>query len=156
MIKKIVSLRVNGDSYEVIVNPNMTLLELLREGLGFTGTKMGCDEGECGACTVILEGKPVDSCMVLALEADGKEVITIEGLAKGDELHPLQKAFIDNGSIQCGFCTPGMILSGKALLDNNPNPTDTEIKEAIAGNICRCSGYNRIVEAIKLVRDQKK
>lgn len=156
MIKKIVRLRVNGDFYEVIVNPNMTLLELLREGLGFTGTKKGCNEGECGSCTVILEGKPVNSCMVLGLEADGKEVITIEGLAKGDELHPLQKAFIDNAAIQCGFCTPGMILSAKALLDNDSNPTDTEIKEAIAGNICRCTGYISIVEAIKMVRDQRK
>src|SRR3990170_3938337 len=140
MIKKIVKLKVNGDFYEVIVKPNMTLLELLREGLGFTGTKKGCNEGECGSCTVILEGKPVNSCMVLGLEADGKEVITIEGLAKGDELHPLQKAFIDNAAIQCGFCTPGMILSAKALMDNDSNPTDTEIKEAIAGNICRCTG----------------
>ena len=156
MIKKIVKLKVNGDFYEVIVKPNMTLLELLREGLGFTGTKKGCNEGECGSCTVILEGKPVNSCMVLGLEADGKEVITIEGLAKGDELHPLQKAFIDNAAIQCGFCTPGMILSAKALMDNDSNPTDTEIKEAIAGNICRCTGYISIVEAIKVVRDQRK
>ncbi len=156
MMKKIVRLKVNGDFYEVIVKPNMTLLELLREGLGFTGTKKGCNEGECGSCTVILEGKPVNSCMVLGLEADGKEVITIEGVAKGDELHPLQKAFIDNAAIQCGFCTPGMILSAKALLDNDPDTTDTEIKEAIAGNICRCTGYISIVEAIKMVRDQRK
>jgi carbon-monoxide dehydrogenase small subunit len=154
MAKNIIQLKVNGDSYQVLVKPNMTLLEILREELNFTGTKKGCNEGECGACTVILEGKPVCSCLVLALEAEGKEVVTIEGLANGDELHPLQKAFIDNGAIQCGFCTPGMILSAKALLDNNPRPTDIEIKEAIAGNICRCGGYNVIVNAIKTVTKQ--
>ncbi len=156
MIKKIVKLKVNGDLCEVMVNPNMTLLELLREGLGITGTKRGCDSGECGTCTVIMNGKAVSSCLVLAVEAEGKEVITIEGLAKGDELHPIQKAFIDNASVQCGFCSPGMILSAKALLDNNAKPTETEIKEAIAGNICRCGGYTRIVEAIATVRDQGK
>jgi carbon-monoxide dehydrogenase small subunit len=151
MEKKIVKLKVNGDEYEVLVKPNMTLLELIREELDLTGTKEACDEGQCGACTVIMEGRAVNSCLVPALEADGKEVTTIEGLAKGDELHPLQRAFKDKGALQCGFCTPGMIMSAKALLDSNPKPTDTEIKEAISGNICRCTGYNMIVEAIKSV-----
>ena len=151
MEKKIVKLKVNGDEYEVLVKPNMTLLELIREELDLTGTKEACDEGQCGACTVIMEGRAVNSCLVPVLEADGKEVITIEGLARGDELHPLQRAFMDNGAIQCGFCTSGMIMSAKALLDGNPKPTDTEIKEAISGNICRCTGYNMIVEAIKSV-----
>jgi len=151
MEKKIVRLKVNGDEYEVLVKPNMTLLELIREELDLTGTKEACDEGQCGACTVIMEGRAVNSCLVPVLEADGKEVITIEGLAKGDELHPLQRAFMDYGAIQCGFCTSGMIMSAKALLDGNPKPTDTEIKEAISGNICRCTGYNMIVEAIKSV-----
>ena len=153
---KAISLKVNGDTYEVMARPNMTLLELLREGLGFTGTKKACNEGECGACTVILEGKTVNSCLVLALEADGKEVVTIEGLANGDELHPLQKAFVDSGAVQCGFCTPGMILSAKALLDTKHDPTDMDIKEAIAGHICRCTGYNRIVVAINMAKDQWK
>ena len=151
MEKKIVKLKVNGDEYEVLVKQNMTLLELIREELDLTGTKEACDEGQCGACTVIMEGRAVNSCLVPVLEADGKEVITIEGLARGDELHPLQRAFMDNGAIQCGFCTSGMIMSAKALLDGNPRPTDTEIKEAISGNICRCTGYNMIVEAIKTV-----
>lgn len=151
MEKKIVKLKVNGDGYEVLVKPNMTLLELIREELNLTGTKEACDEGQCGACTVIMEGRAVNSCLVPVLEADGKEVTTIEGLARGDELHPLQRAFMDNGAIQCGFCTSGMIMSAKALLDSNPRPTDTEIKEAISGNICRCTGYNMIVEAIKSV-----
>jgi len=151
MEKKIVRLKVNGDEYEVLVKPNMTLLELIREELNLTGTKEACDEGQCGACTVIMEGKAVNSCLVPVMEADGKEVVTIEGLAKGDELHPLQRAFMDYGAIQCGFCTSGMIMSAKALLDSNPRPTDTEIKEGISGNICRCTGYNMIVEAIKAV-----
>src|SRR4030042_6553823 len=149
MEKKIVKLKVNGDEYEVLVKQNMTLLELIREELDLTGTKEACDEGQCGSCTVIMEGRAVNSCLVPVLEADGKEVITIEGLARGNELHPLQRAFMDNGAIQCGFCTSGMIMSAKALLDGNPKPTDTEIKEAISGNICRCTGYNMIVEAIK-------
>lgn len=155
MEKKIVKLKVNGDLYELLVKPNMTLLELLREELNLTGTKEACDEGQCGACTVILEDKAVNSCLVPVMEADGKEVTTIEGLAKGEELHVVQKAFIENGAFQCGFCTPGMIMSAKSLLDRNPNPTATEIKGAIAGNICRCTGYNMIVDAIKAVGDHK-
>jgi aerobic-type carbon monoxide dehydrogenase small subunit (CoxS/CutS family) len=125
------------------------LLEVIREKLELTGTKEACSLGECGACTVILDGKAVNSCLVLAVEAKGKEILTIEGLRQNGELHPLQKAFIDEGAVQCGFCTPGMILSAKALLDKNPDPDEDEIKEALAGNLCRCTGYVKIVKAVK-------
>jgi len=126
----------------------MTLAEFLREELGLTGTKIGCNEGECGACTVILSGKAINSCLVLAMEADGAEVLTIEGLSQGENLHPLQQAFLEAGAVQCGFCTPGMILTAKALLEENPNPTESEVRKGIEGNICRCTGYNRIIDAI--------
>ncbi len=155
MEKKIVKIMVNGDWHELLVKQNMTLLEFLREELNLTGTKEACDEGECGACTVIMDGRSVNSCLVPIMEANGKEITTIEGLAKGQQLHPLQTAFIENGALQCGFCTPGMIMSSKALLDRNPCPTEMEIKGAIAGNICRCTGYNMIVEAIKTVTEPK-
>lgn len=150
---KQVKITVNRKEYELMVEPNMTLLDLLRDNLGLTGTKKGCDEGDCGACTVILDGKPVSSCLVLAVQADGKEVLTIEGLEleSEDSLHLLQKAFVHNGAIQCGFCTPGMILSAKALLDRNPHPSREEIQRAISGNLCRCTGYQKIVEAIESV-----
>jgi aerobic carbon-monoxide dehydrogenase small subunit len=140
---------VNNKQFEFSVSPNKTLLELLREDMGLTGTKEGCGLGECGACTVIMDGQTVNSCLVLAMEADGKEITTIEGLAEGDKLHPIQQAFVDEGGLQCGFCTPGMIMSSKALLDNNPNPTQEEIKRGIAGNMCRCTGYTKIFKSIE-------
>jgi len=143
------TITVNGERHELVVDSRRTLLHVLREDLGLTGTKEGCGEGECGACAVILDGKLVNSCLVLALEADGGAVTTIEGMARGAELHPIQKAFIERGAIQCGFCTPGMILAAKALLDENPNPSEAEIREGIAGHICRCTGYSKIVEAIQ-------
>lgn len=148
-MKRIIQLTVNGEHAEVAVAPNRTLLQVLREDLGLTGTKHGCGLGDCGACTVILDGKPVNSCLVLAVQANGSEVLTIEGLAENGKLHPLQQAFVDKGAIQCGFCTPGMILSAKALLDENPKPTEGQIRMAISGNLCRCTGYQKIVEAIQ-------
>ena len=150
-MKQLIELRVNGDQYEVAVEPRRTLLEVLRDNLGLTGTKEGCDMGACGSCTVLLDNKAVLSCLTLAVEAQGKEITTIEGVAKDGKLHPIQEAFINHGAIHCGFCTPGMILSAKALLDENPRPTKEEIKEAIAGNLCRCTGYVKIVEAIMAV-----
>jgi carbon-monoxide dehydrogenase small subunit len=147
-MKQLIQLRVNGELHEVIVEPWRTLLEVIRDDIGLTGAKEACSTGECGACTVLLDGKPVNSCLLLAGEARGKEILTIEGLSQGTKLHPLQDAFIRHGAIQCGFCTPGMLLSAKALLDNNPQPTEKEVREAISGNLCRCTGYNKIVEAI--------
>jgi carbon-monoxide dehydrogenase small subunit len=142
-------LKVNGEAAEASVAPYKTLLEVLREDLDLTGTKHGCELGECGACTVLVDGEPQLSCLVLALECEGREVQTIEGLARGPELHPLQAAFTDFGGSQCGYCTPGVIMTAKALLDANPNPTREQIREATAGNLCRCTGYNQIVEAIE-------
>jgi len=147
-LKRLIQLRVNGELYEVAVHPHWTLLEVLREELDLTGAKKGCDAGDCGGCTVILDGKPVVSCLTLAVEADGRDILTIEGLAQNGQLHPIQNAFVEHGAIQCGFCTPGMIMSAKALLDENPNPTEEEVRRAIAGNLCRCTGYVKIVEAI--------
>jgi carbon-monoxide dehydrogenase small subunit len=147
-MKSFIQLTVNGQSVDAAVEPNRTLLQFLREDLGLTGTKHGCGLGDCGACTVILDGDAVNSCLVLAIHANGREVLTIEGLAENGKLHPIQQAFVDKGSIQCGFCTPGMILSAKALLDANPKPTEQEIRMAISGNLCRCTGYQKIVEAI--------
>ncbi len=141
-------LTVNGRSYRLEVEGRKTLLELIRQDLGLTGTKKSCEVGVCGACTVLLDGKAVKSCLVLALQARGKEVLTIEGLAEDGRLHPLQEAFHEKGAVQCGYCTPGMILTAKALLDENPGPTEGEVRRAISGNICRCTGYVRIVEAI--------
>ena len=146
-----ITFQLNGATTEVLVAPNQTLVGMLREDLGLTGTKYGCGEGDCGACTVLLDDQPVNSCLVLAAQVDGRKVTTIEGLADGDKLHPLQNAFIEKGAIQCGFCTPGMILSAKALLDNNPDPTELDIRTAISGNLCRCTGYQKIVEAISHV-----
>lgn len=148
-MKRFITLTVNGATYEVAVEPRQSLLQVLREVLGLTGTKEGCSEGECGACTVFLDGQTVDSCLIFGLEADGREILTIEGLAKGDQLHPVQKAFAEYGAVQCGFCTPGMILAAKALLDSNPHPTEADIRRGISGNLCRCTGYVKIVEAIK-------
>ncbi len=147
-MKQIIKLQVNGDIYEVAVEHWRTLLEVLRDEVGLTGTKKGCDEGDCGACTGLINGKAVTSCLTLAIEAQGKEITTIEGLADGEALHPIQEAFVEHGGLQCGFCTPGMILSAKALLDKNPTPTEDEIKLGIAGNLCRCTGYIKIIESI--------
>jgi carbon-monoxide dehydrogenase small subunit len=146
---KEIKLTVNNQPYRISVLPHRTLLEIIREDLGLTGTKEGCGLGECGACTVLMDGQAINSCLVLAAEADGKKITTIEGLADGDKLHPLQQAFVDHGGLQCGFCTPGMIMSAKALLDENPSPTEEEIKQGIAGNLCRCTGYAKIIESIK-------
>jgi carbon-monoxide dehydrogenase small subunit len=146
--KQFILLRVNGEEREVAVFPNRTLLEVLREDLLLTGTKEACDDGVCGTCTVLVDGMPMRSCLLLAIQVQGRQIVTIEGLAEGEELHPIQKAFIDHGAIQCGFCTPGMILTAKALLEQTPEPSDYEIRRAISGNFCRCTGYNKIVEAI--------
>ena len=139
---------LNGQHYELEVKPWRTLLEMIREDLKPTGTKEGCGHGECGSCTVILGGKTVNSCLVPAVEADGQEIVTIEGLADGDKLHPIQQAFVDQAGMQCGFCTPGMIISAKALLDKHPDPSEETIREAMAGNFCRCTGYTKIIESI--------
>jgi len=147
-MKKVLKLKVNGDDYEVFTEPWKTLVRVLREDIGLTGTKEGCNTGNCGVCTVLIDGEAVKSCMVLATQAQGKDITTIEGLSRNGKLHPLQQAFIDHFAIQCGFCTPGMILTAKAFLDKNPDPTEAEVKLAIAGNICRCTGYVKIVEAI--------
>jgi carbon-monoxide dehydrogenase small subunit len=148
MEKQLIQLTVNGEDHDVVVTPNQTLVEVLREDLELTGTKMGCGEGACGTCTVLMDGKPVRSCLTLAIEAQGKLIETIEGLASGGELHPVQKAFIEHGAIQCGFCTPAMILTSKAFLEQNPHPTEEEVRRAISGVVCRCTGYAKIVEAI--------
>ena len=148
-MKRLIHLTINNRDYEVAVEPNQTLVDLLRYQLGLTGTKKGCELGDCGSCTVIMEGRPVNSCLVLAVQANGKTITTIEGLETEEGFHPVQSAFIEKGAIQCGFCTSGMILSAKSLLDRNPHPTETEIRRAISGNLCRCTGYQKIVEAVK-------
>ena len=145
-----ITVTINGAAEYLSVPSNMTLLQMLREQLGLTGTKNGCEAGECGACTVLLDGEPVNSCMMLAVEADGHQVVTVEGLAEGEELSPLQQSFIDRNAVQCGFCTPGMLTSAHALLQRNPKPTEDEIKEAVLGNLCRCTGYVRIIDAIRV------
>ncbi len=146
---KDIRITVNGKLYELSVRPHATLLEVIREDLGLTGTKEGCGVGECGACTVIMNGKTVNACLVLAPEADGKEITTIEGLAEGDKLDPVQEAFFEIGGLQCGFCTPGMIMSTKALLAEKPEPTDHEIRKGLEGNFCRCTGYTKIFDSVK-------
>jgi len=150
-MKHQIRLNVNGADYDLLVEPRKTLLDVIRNDLGLIGTKKGCNTGECGACTVIMDGKAVNACLVLAVQVKEKKIMTIEGLAESEKLHPLQEAFIHHGAIQCGYCTPGMIMSAKALLDKKPNPEEGEIKEAIAGNLCRCTGYLSIIEAIKSV-----
>jgi len=144
-----ITLTVNGQRHAIEAHPHHTLLEVLRDQVGLTGTKECCAEGECGACTVMLDGESVDSCLVLGVEADGKAIQTIEGLAKDGKLSPIQQAFLDHGAVQCGFCIPGMIMSAQYLLDRVPNPTEDEIKEGLAGNLCRCAGYSRIIAAVK-------
>ena len=148
MKKEIASFKVNYRAHEVLITPNMTLSELLREHLGLTGTKNACGAGECGSCTVLVDGKPTLSCSTLAIAVQDKEILAIEGLSRGTELHPLQGAFIDAGAIQCGFCTPGMIMTAKAMLEGNPHPTRDQVKEGLGGNICRCTGYVKIIDAV--------
>ena len=151
MKTRVIEFLVNGGQHTVAVHPNVTLLQLLREQLHLTGTKPGCGSGDCGACTVLLDGRPVNSCLTLAAEINGRAVTTIEGIApSGQELHPVQQAFVERGAIQCGYCTPGMIMSAVNLLAMNPDPTESEIRHAIGGNICRCTGYTKIVEAIEV------
>ncbi|HBW34359.1 (2Fe-2S)-binding protein [Desulfosporosinus sp. BICA1-9] len=150
-----IEFKLNGKEYNMEVSSTLRLVDLLREELGLTGTKEGCGEGECGSCTVIMNGKAVNSCLVLALQIRGQEILTIEALEKDGQLDKLQHSFIQNGAVQCGYCTPGMLMSAKALLMTNPNPTDEEIKISIAGNLCRCTGYNKIVTAIKEAADGK-
>ncbi|MDO4545124.1 MAG: (2Fe-2S)-binding protein [Bacillota bacterium] len=147
-MKRIISFKLNGEDVEEYVQDNITMLDFLRKQMHLTGTKKGCGEGECGACTILLDGAAVDSCLMLAVEADGHEIVTIEGVQQDGVLHPLQQEFIDKWALQCGFCTPGMIMSALSLLHENPHPTELEIRDAIAGNLCRCTGYAKIVEAI--------
>jgi len=154
MEKRLLKLRVNGEDYELYAEPWHTLLDVLRNELGLTGTKQGCDTGYCGACTVLIDGKAVKSCVVMARQVQGRDIVTVEGLSRDGELDPLQQAFIDKFAIQCGFCTPGMLLSAKALLMENPHPSEDEIKEAIMGNLCRCTGYTKIVEAIRAAAEK--
>lgn len=149
--KLVVHYTINGRPYEAYTEPNRTLLEVVRDDLRLTGAKEGCGTGDCGACSMIVDGKLVTSCLMLAPQAERAEIVTIEGLAQDGRLHPVQQAFIEKGAVQCGFCIPGMILAGKALLDRNPQPSEREIREAIAGNLCRCTGYTKIVEAIAAV-----
>ena len=151
MSDQMLSFRVNGGSYQAAAHPAERLVDVLRYQLGFTGVKEGCGTGQCGACTVLLDGRPVNSCLIFAGDAVGHEITTIEGLAEGGELHPLQQAFIQHGAVQCGFCTPGMLLAAKALLDENPGPTEEEIRRGLTGNLCRCTGYRKIIDAIQAV-----
>ncbi|MCX6132851.1 MAG: (2Fe-2S)-binding protein [Ignavibacteriales bacterium] len=151
----LINTTINGRKYELEVRPNQTLLDFLRDELGLTGTKRGCEIGECGACTVLLNGQAVNSCLVLVPQIRGQEVLTIEGLADGDKLHPLQESFLDHDAVQCGFCTPGMLMSAKDLIDHSPTPSEEEVRIAISGNLCRCTGYQQIVDAIKEVEDVK-
>ncbi len=148
-MKTLIELSVNGEKYELGIEPQLTLLEVLRDHLGLTGTKEGCGTGECGSCTVLADGKPILSCLALAADCEGVPITTIEGLAQGDSLTTVQQAFLDTGAVQCGFCTPGMVLSAAALLEEFPSPTDPQIKKAFEGNLCRCTGYNKIMEAIR-------
>lgn len=152
-MKRELKITVNGDSYHLLVETHHTLLDIIRDEIGLTGTKSGCEMGECGACTVLLNGQAVNSCLVLAHEADGQEILTIEGLAQGDRLHPIQEAFIEHGAIQCGYCTPGMILTTRALLEQNPKADSSAIKTGLRGNLCRCTGYIKIIEAVEAARD---
>jgi len=149
-----IRLVVNGRRHTTKIDPATSLLDFLRDTLGYKGVKICCNTGECGACTILLNGKPVNSCVVLAADAAGAQIVTVEGLAEGDKLHPVQQAFIDTGAVQCGYCTPGFIMSVKALLDRSKNPTPEEIEEAVSGNICRCTGYTKIVDAIQIAARQ--
>ena len=154
-MKRILSLNVNGNNYEIAINPWQTLLDVLRDELGLIGTKRGCGIGTCGACTVIIDGKAILSCLTLALECEGRSITTIEGISSAESLHPIQKAFIENGAVQCGYCTPGIIMTSKALLDENPHPDDDEIRDALSGTFCRCTGHIKIMEAVKKGSESK-
>lgn len=155
-MKTLIEFTLNGEVVECLVDNQRTLLKMIREDFDLTGAKEGCGAGECGACTIIMNGKALNACLVLAVEADGTEITTIEGLVVDGELDPLQVSFIDNAALQCGYCTPGMIMTAKAMLEENPHPTENEIKEGISGNLCRCTGYKKIIEAIQVVADQNK
>ena len=144
-----IEVEINGIKKQLVIDETAILVDVLRDQLGLTGTKKACGEGECGSCTILLDGEPVNSCLILAAQADGKKITTIEGIGSPGKLHPIQEAFVKEGAIQCGYCTPGMILSAKALLDKNPDPSEEEIKRALSGNLCRCTGYKKIVEAVK-------
>ncbi|MCK6623825.1 MAG: (2Fe-2S)-binding protein [Anaerolineae bacterium] len=152
-MKKLITLMVNGDTHELYLDTRRTLLDVLRNELGLMGAHRGCDEGECGACTVHVDGLPMNSCLRLAVDLDGAEILTIEGLAKDGQMHPLQKAFVEKGGIQCGFCTPGFVMSALALLQDNPRPSEADVRAALSGNLCRCTGYVKIVEAVLSVRE---
>lgn len=148
-MKDVMTFQINGEEYSALIDHRRTLAEVLRDEFGLLGTHIGCEEGHCGACTILIDGEPVNSCLQLAIDAQGRQILTIEGLADGAKLHPIQEAYADSGAVQCGFCTPGMILSTKALLDKNPDPTEEEIKYALSGNLCRCTGYYQIIEAVQ-------
>jgi carbon-monoxide dehydrogenase small subunit len=154
-VKHVITLKVNGDDHEVLISPNQTLLEVLRDKLGLMGTKRGCDLGACGACTVLLDGEAYLSCILLAMDATEKEIVTIEGLSETGELHPLQQSFVEVGGLQCGFCTPGIVMTAKAILDEEPNPTEESVKKKMAGNLCRCTGYKKVIEAVMSVPGRK-
>jgi carbon-monoxide dehydrogenase small subunit len=154
-MKKTIQLSINRRTHKMQVEPHWTLLDLLRNELGILGAKRGCDKGDCGTCTVLVNGRPVNACLYLAARANNKEVLTVEGLETEDGLHPLQKAFLQKGAVQCGFCTPGMLMAAVSLLDENPNPTEKEVRSAISGNLCRCTGYQHIVDAILLASERR-
>ncbi|HHY77925.1 MAG TPA: (2Fe-2S)-binding protein [Clostridiales bacterium] len=155
-MRQSVKIKINGQWYLGDVETGMTLLQFIRDEAGLTGTKAGCENGECGACTVLMDGRPVRSCIILAVEADGSEILTVEGLSQGDKLHPLQQAFIETGAAQCGFCTPGMLMAGKALLDKKPNPTKEDVVEALGGHLCRCTGYKSISKSVEMAVEKIK
>ena len=154
-MKKSIQLSINRQTYTVVVEPHWTLLDMLRNELGFLGTKRGCDKGDCGNCTVLLNGRPVNACLYLAVRANSKEILTVEGLETDEGLHPLQNAFLAKGAVQCGLCTPGMLMAAVSLLDENPSPTEEEVRWAISGNLCRCTGYQHIVDAILFAAERR-
>jgi carbon-monoxide dehydrogenase small subunit len=153
-VKHGIELNVNGETYDVFIAPNQTLLEVLRDKLGLMGTKRGCDLGSCGACTVLMNGETRLSCVTLAMDAVGKEIVTIEGLSENGDLHPLQKSFVETGGLQCGFCTPGIVMTAKAILNEEPKPTEQSVKKKMAGNLCRCTGYKKVIEAVMVAADR--
>jgi len=155
-VKHSIKVKINGQLYLEEVETGMTLLQFIRDKVGYTGTKIGCENGECGACTVIMDGDPVRACLILAVEADGADITTVEGLSEKDKLHPLQQSFIETGAAQCGFCTPGMLMAGKALLDKKPNPSDKDIMDALGGHLCRCTGYKSISKAVEIAIEKTK
>ena len=155
-MKQLIQLTVNGETHDLVVTPTRTLLDVIRDNLGLTGTKRGCDLGACGACAVLLDGRPVNACLVLAVEAAGQEIVTIEAIASGGKLHPVQEAFVQQGAVQCGFCAPGLVVTVKALLDERPNASESEIREAISGNICRCTGYVKVLDAVRAAARKQK